>query len=159
MRLIDKLKSQMFTSLAAAVVLAVVFMVLNIGLPLTAPAFQPHKWYNVFVLSLLGIVGGMMGWLVGVLLSPIGNQKEGSQRILGAVSLFWSGVIVGHINDLTSFLTNRSLTNLPSGQKIRILFMFGLFLFAFVLTFNTRYDPSLLDLPEQRTPHSDSTND
>jgi hypothetical protein len=134
--------SQMAFSGRFAVFIGGILFVVNVGLSAFAPYFSGARWYNFFLLSLIGLSGGIGGWFLGILLSPLGTQRLGVKQIATAVSAFWSGVIVSNLDQIkAAFLSHASWAG-SARQQVRLLFLFAVFLFAFAATFNTRFDDS-----------------
>jgi hypothetical protein len=111
----------------------------QIGLSRVAPCFDGHRWYSFWLLSLIGLTGGCAGWAGGIILSPIGSQASGAQKVLAAVGVFWTGVIAGHIPQISNTVHQWQIASLSSSTLIELLFGFGIFLFATCVTFNTRF--------------------
>ena len=65
------------------------FLVLYIALSRFAPGFDDDRWYSFFLLSLVGLTAGCAGW--GIVLSPIGSQVGGAQKVLTGFAVFWTG--------------------------------------------------------------------
>ena len=134
--------SQMAFSGHFAVFIGAILSVVTIGLSACAPCFAGQRWYNFFLLSLIGLAGGVAGWFLGILLSPLGVQRQGVRQIATAISAFWGGVIVANISKIQSVLIDHAGWAGTSRQQLRLLFLFTVFLFAFTATFNTRFDDS-----------------
>jgi hypothetical protein len=116
------------------------FLCVQIALTITAPGFATHRIYSCFVLSLIGLVSACAGWASGMLLSPIGTQANGAQKVLAGITVFWSGVVVSHLQQLSGLFDAWQKSPITSATKIDLLFGLGVFLFAVCVTFNTRID-------------------
>jgi|HubBroStandDraft_2_1064218.scaffolds.fasta_scaffold02466_6 hypothetical protein len=128
------------TSLRVAAVLGIMFLAVQVALSIFAPAFEAHKVYYCVVLSLVGLVAGCAGWACGLFLSPIGSQVNGAQKVLAGFAVFWSGVVVSHLGQLTQLFDGWQKSAATPATKIELLFGLGVFLFALCVTFNTRFD-------------------
>jgi hypothetical protein len=131
---------QIKASLQMAVLIGVLFLCVQIALTITAPTFASHRMYSCFILSLIGLVSGCAGWASGMFLSPIGSQINGAQKVLAGLTVFWSGVIVSHLQQLSGLFDAWQKSPTTSATKIELLFGTGIFLFALCVTFNTRID-------------------
>ena len=119
---------------------ALLFLIVQIALARIAPAFQDHRFYSFFLLSLIGLVSGCAGWAAGIVLSPIGSQAGGAQKVLAGLTVFWTGVVIGHLQQISSAFNEWQKSQMDGSAKIEILFGLGLFLLAVCITFNTRFD-------------------
>jgi hypothetical protein len=126
----------------AAIPIAICFLMVQIVLTFATPSFAGQKLYHCFVFSLVGLVAGCAGWACGLFLSPMGTQVQGAQKVVAAVAVFWSGVVVGHLKDLSGLLRAWEQTPIAAPTKIRLLFGLGVFLFALCVTFNTHFEVS-----------------
>jgi hypothetical protein len=133
-------KTQTTASLLAALGLGILFILVQSGLARYAPFFEGHRAYSFFVLSLVGLASGCGGWALGLFLSPIGSQVNGAQKVLAAFAVFWSGVVVGHLQGLSAAFDTWQKNVLTSATKVEAVFGLGIFLFALCVTFNTRFD-------------------
>lgn len=115
------------------------FFILQIALSRTAPGFAGNRWYSFFLLSLVGVTAGCAGWACGIVLSPIGSQAGGAQKVLAGFAVFWGGVIVGHLPQISSAISGWQKSSMNQPQKLELLFALGIFLFAVCITFNTRF--------------------
>jgi hypothetical protein len=127
-------------SLQTALLLAALFTCVQVGLSITAPAFHTHRVYSCLILSLIGLVSACAGWASGMFLSPIGSQINGAQKVLAGLTVFWSGVIVSHLQQISGVFDAWQKSQMTSATKIDLLFGLGVFLFALCVTFNTRID-------------------
>jgi hypothetical protein len=133
-------KRQTYFSQWVAVSIGTLFLLVQFVLARIAPGFACHRFYNFCILSLIGLVTGCAGWACGMALTPIGSQASGAQKILAGVTVFWSGVVVGHIKDLSGILDAYQKSPISPATKIRLVFGLGIFLMALCVTFNTRFD-------------------
>jgi heme/copper-type cytochrome/quinol oxidase subunit 3 len=133
-------KNQTTASLIVALTLGIVFLLVQIGLSRYAPFFEGHRIYSFFVLSCIGLASGCGGWALGLFLSPIGSQVTGAQKVLAGFAVFWSGVVVSHLQGLSELFENWQKSSLTSATKVEAVFGIGIFLFALCVTFNTRFD-------------------
>jgi hypothetical protein len=127
-----------------AIVGGIMFLFVQVGLCRWAPAFRDTGLYNFFILSLLGLTGGFLGWWIGLVLNPLQSQAEGAKRALAAFSLFWSGVVVSHLQGVARLLGIGGAPGFTAAEKIRVVFGFGVFLLGLCVTFNTRFVPPSL---------------
>ncbi|WP_353067741.1 hypothetical protein RBB77_23310 (plasmid) [Tunturibacter psychrotolerans] len=116
------------------------FFIVQIALARLAPSFKNHELYSFFVLSLIGLVCGCAGWAAGIVLSPIGSQAAGAQKVLAGLALLWTGVVIGHLQQISGALIEWQKGQIDGSIKIELLFGLGLFLLALCVTFNTRFD-------------------
>jgi hypothetical protein len=131
---------QQKASLQVALGVGILFFIVQIGLSRTAAPFLDHKLYSFLILSLIGIVSGCAGWTFGIFLSPIGSQLNGAQKVLAAIAVFWSGIVVSHLEQMVAAFASWQKAPLSPGAKIELVFSLGLFLLALCVTFNTRFD-------------------
>jgi hypothetical protein len=117
----------------------IAYLILTIVVPLSTSLLRTHYWFNVCVLALIGIASGLLGWGVGIILSPIGVQKQGATLLSSAFASFWTGVIVSHIEAITRTLLGLAHGELGQANKIRLIFVAGIFLLATLVTFNSRF--------------------
>jgi hypothetical protein len=153
-------KIQITASLIAALALGIVFLLVQIGLAHYAPFFEGHRAYSFFVLSLVGLASGSGGWAVGLFLSPIGSQVNGAQKVLAGFAVFWSGVVVSHLQGLSAVFDTWQKSSITSATKVEAVFGLGVFLFALCVTFNTRFDSptsTSISEPTHETQPSTST--
>jgi hypothetical protein len=115
------------------------FLTIQIALSRVAPGFDGHRWYSFFLLALVGLTAGCAGWAWGIVLSPIGSQAGGAQKVLAGFAVFWTGVIVGHLPQIASAFSGWQKTSINQAARIEMLFGLGVFLFAVCITFNTRF--------------------
>lgn len=127
-------------TLRLATYIAPIFMVIQLALACTAPSFAGLRVYNFFLLSLIGLASGCGGWICGIVLSPIGSQASGAQKVLGAIVVFWTGIVVGHFPEIFKSIAVWQKSQLSTTSKIQLLFGLGVFLLATCVTFNTRFD-------------------
>jgi hypothetical protein len=116
-----------------------IFFVLTFALPSSVPSFHGHYWFNVWVLVLIAGTSAMLGWGIGIFLTPIGVQVKSANLLVSAVTSFWTGVIVSHIESV-----GRTLLGFVNGKwdqslKVRLLFGVGLFLMSLFVTVNSRF--------------------
>jgi hypothetical protein len=149
------IKIQQKASLQLAVFLAVLFFIVQIALSIFCPVFSNHRVYSCFLLSLLGLVSGCAGWAVGIFLSPLGNQINGAQKVVAGLSLFWSGVVVSHLQDLVPWFSARQNSAIRPTTKIEVVFSLGIFLLALCVTFNTRFDDPSANPPVSPDQHDE----
>jgi hypothetical protein len=133
---------QQKASYRIAALIGALFFCLQIGLSMFAPAFEAHRVYGGLILSLVGLASACAGWAFGMLLSPVGSQISGAQKVLAGLSLFWSGVVISHWSQTTELFDALQKASITSATKIELLFGLGLFLLAFCVTFNTRIVPT-----------------
>jgi hypothetical protein len=134
--------SQMAFSGRFTVFIGLILLVVTVGLSAFAPYFTGQRWYNFFLLSLIGLAGGVGGWFLGIQLSPLGIQRQGVRQIATAISAFWGGVIVANISKIWPVLIDHASWVGSPRQQLRLLYLCTVFLFAFTATFNTRFDDS-----------------
>jgi hypothetical protein len=115
------------------------FLAIQIALCLVAPGFEGCRRYSFCLLALIGLTSGCAGWACGIVLSPIGSQAGGAQKVLAGFAVFWTGVIVGHLPQISSALTGWQKASMNQAGRIELLFGCGVFLFAACITFNTRF--------------------
>jgi len=115
------------------------FFIVQIALSRVAPGFVGRRWYSFFLLSLIGLTAGCAGWACGIVLSPIGSQAGGAQKVLAGLAVFWTGVIVGHLPQISSAVSEWQKASMDQATRIELLFGLGIFLFAACITFNTRF--------------------
>jgi hypothetical protein len=139
-----KEKIQQNASLRFGLFAAPLFLAVQIALAYLAPAFAGLRLYNFVLLSLVGIVAGCAGWACGLVLSPIGSQASGAQKVLAGLTVFWSGIVIGHFQQISIAFSEKAST-LSASSKIQLLFGLGLFLLAVCITFNTRFDNETRD--------------
>jgi hypothetical protein len=72
-------------------------------------------------------------------LSPIGSQAGGAQKVLAGFAVFWTGVIAGHLSQISSAVSGWQKASMNQATRIELLFGLGIFLFAACVTFNTRF--------------------
>ena len=127
------------------------FFAIQIALAKVAPGFAGYRLYAFFLMALIGLTAGCAGWACGIVLSPIGSQAGGAQKILAGFAVFWTGVIAGHLQQISNAITGwqQSITHQPF--KIELLFGTGIFIFASCITFNTRFVRTSLNLANQVT--------
>ena len=133
---------------------AFIFLLLTISLPLVTPSFQSSKMFNIFLLGLIGTTTSMLGWGIGILLSPIGSQIKMAAGLTAAFTSFWTGVVVSHIQSIAH--TAMGFTHEPIGQatEVRLLMGAGTFLMALFATVNSRFsgDPKAATTIEPLSP-------
>jgi hypothetical protein len=134
------IKLQQKASLQMAAIAAALFFIIQLGLSIYCPTFSNHRVYSCLVLSLVGLVSGCAGWAAGIVLSPLGSQVNGIQKIIAGLSLFWSGVVVSHLQDVIPWFNARQNAPMRTATKIELTFGLGLFLLGLCVTFNTRFD-------------------
>jgi hypothetical protein len=115
------------------------FFIVQVALSRVAPGFGGYRWYSFFLLSLIGLTAGCAGWASGIVLSPIGSQAAGAQKVLAGFAVFWTGVIAGHLSQISSAVSGWQKVSMNQAAKIELLFGLGIFLFATCITFNTRF--------------------
>jgi hypothetical protein len=115
------------------------FFIVQIALCLVAPGFEGYRLYSFFLLSLIGLTSGCAGWASGIVLSPIGSQAAGAQKVLAGFAVFWTGVIVGHLPQISSAVSGWQRVSMNQAARVELLFGLGVFLFAACITFNTRF--------------------
>ncbi len=135
-------KVQQKASLQMAVFIGILFFLVQVALSAFAPAFTNHRMYSCFLLSLVGLVSGCAGWSAGIFLSPLGSQINGAQKVLAGLSVFWSGVIISRLQDVSAWFSARKTLVTTPTTKIELVFGMGIFLLALCVTFNTRFDES-----------------
>jgi hypothetical protein len=123
-----------------ALFIGILFGFLQVALSWTAPSFSTHRVYSCFVLSLVGLVAGCAGWACGMFLTPIGSQANGAQKVLAGIAVFWSGVVVSHVQQIATVFVSWKTASIEPAMKIELLFGCGLFLLSLCVTFNTRFD-------------------
>jgi hypothetical protein len=133
-------RSQQNAAFVAAAALGALFLVVQVALSRAAPTFESHRVYSFLILSLIGLVSGCGGWACGIFLSPIGSQINGAQKVLAGLTVFWSGVIVSHLQQVSGLFDAWQKSSTTPGTKIELLFGLGIFLLALCVTFNTRFD-------------------
>jgi len=132
------IKPQVKATLFFGAFLGILFFADQIGISVSGPFAKELRWYFFWVLTLVGLTAGCMGWMTGMVLSPLGIQATAAQKILAALSVFWSGVIVGHISDIEKALGGLQATTMSSISKVRLVFGLGIYFLAVCVTFNTR---------------------
>ena len=115
------------------------YFALAIYLPFVTPAFGNNRQFNIGILILIGLVSGMLGWGLGIFLSPIGKQGDTAKALASAVASFWTGVVVSHIERITQFLINTSHEGMSQATKIRLLLGGGVFVMSLFITVNSRF--------------------
>lgn len=92
---------------------------------------HPERFFNMLLLA----GGGIAGWVVGILLSPRGQQQQRQFETLGrAIGTFVSGFVLAKLAPLFEHLTSDKTWSLTDGVRLLILlvsFLLGL-LFVFV---------------------------
>jgi hypothetical protein len=88
----------------------------------------------------------MCGWLGGILLSPLGSQRQRVSHLATAIPAFWSGVVVSHLGAIRGALVHVSQGSHTMADKLRLLYVLTVFLFAFTGTFNSRFDDSQIGI-------------
>jgi hypothetical protein len=132
------IKPQVKATLFFGAFLGILFFADQIGVTISGPFPKELRWYYFWVLTLVGLAAGCMGWMTGLVLSPLGIQANAAQKILAALSVFWSGVIVGHISEIMKALGGLQTTTMSSISKARLVFGLGIYFLAVCVTFNTR---------------------
>jgi hypothetical protein len=73
-------------------------------------------------------------------LSPIGSQINGAQKVLAGLTVFcqvfWSGIVVSHLQQLSGLFDAWQKSSTTSAAKIELLFGLGIFLLSLCVTFN-----------------------
>jgi hypothetical protein len=137
-----KTKVQEEISLQFGLFLAIIFLIVQIAMAYTAVWFEGHRLFSFFFLSLIGLAAGCAGWGRGIVLTPLGNQSNGAQKVLVGFDVFWTGVIAGHLPQLSDYFNGWKNGNWNERTEIEVLFGAGIFLLASCVTFNTRFEDS-----------------
>ncbi len=141
-------RSQIDFSERFATFAGILLFFITIGLSSFAPFFQGVRLYNFFLLSLLGLAGGLAGWFLGILISPLGSQRQGVKQIATAISAFWSGVIAANLDTIRAAILSRASWFGTPVARVRLLYCATIFLMALAGTFNSRFDDSQIDVEE-----------
>ena len=112
---------------------------------------HPERFFNMLLLP----GGGVAGWVVGILLSPRGQQQQRQFETLGrAIGTFVSGFLLAKLAPLLEHLASSNGTwNLIVGVRLLIVllsFFLGL-LFVFVGRTQAPQNASGAKSPTQRT--------
>lgn len=108
--------------------------------------------YDRALLILSSTVGGLLGWLVGIILSPYAGEEKEFSKLATGISGFVSGYALTKVDEIWKmFMDQKGYTNPAYGQ--RIAFAVAGFLLVLVLTFVTRRysTPSLRIAPDTAT--------
>lgn len=80
----------------------------------------PNKWINVLLL----IFGGLLGWVAGILATPLDtDEKSQFSTYAAAISTFLSGFLVAKLDQLFNMATNNP--NFPFQETIGPVLIFG----------------------------------
>jgi hypothetical protein len=130
------------TSLQFALYGGYLFLAIQFALSCAAPGFYGHRVYSFFLMALIGVTAGCAGWACGIVLSPMGSQASGSQKVLAGLGVFWTGVVAGHLSQRGTAFSRFQGEAMTQATKIELLFALGIFFFAACVTFNTRFSPA-----------------
>jgi hypothetical protein len=128
---------QMKFARRTALFFAVLYLLYNFSLPLLCTVGCPRYWQTVLVFSLVGSVCGLLGWLAGTLMTPLGNQEAAAAKVVAAISLIWTTAIAVHIKDIGKWAAVNLAQITPTHER-QALFGLGLFILGLTVTFNTR---------------------
>ncbi|WP_047495688.1 hypothetical protein [Terriglobus sp. TAA 43] len=135
----DIFKIQANISITVGLSVGLAYALLTVYLPFTTPSLRAHPWFNLGVLMLIGLASGMLGWGIGIFLSPIGSQVKSAAALASAFASFWTGVVVSHIEVITRFLVGAANRETGQAAKVRLLFAGGVFLMSLFITINSRF--------------------
>jgi hypothetical protein len=133
------LTAERIWTLWIALGLGLLFLVVQFLICCYAPPFRGLRPYNFWILSLIGLTAGCAGWATGIFLSPLGSQVEGAQKVLAGFAIFWSGVVVSHLDQFRQGFAVLQRSTASASSEIRLTFAIGIYLYALCVTFNTRF--------------------
>jgi hypothetical protein len=147
---IERAQSWISGNIGVSVGLTYVF--LTFFLPYKTPALSARPTFNIGVLMLVGIASAMLGWGLGIFLSPIGPQVKSASILASAFTSFWTGVVVSHIEVISRTFMDTAHHGLGQAAKVRLLFGGGVFLMSLLVTVNSRFPSGNPPPPDDQTP-------
>src|SRR6266481_9296281 len=125
-------------ALKSSKALVISLFMAGVGIVCSSPYLHgvQARIYGYWMISLFAIIGATTGWLLGVIVSPRGDQDKRFTLISSAIGTFFSGFLLGQLSKAIDLLSHASI-----GQGIvliRAAFAVGWFVIALSITFLTR---------------------
>ncbi len=113
-------------------ILGIIILICLIYVSYRLQEIHPERYFNMLLIP----TGGSLGWVVGIYLSPRGNQQERQFQTLGkAIGTFVSGYLLAKVSPLFQhFADDKEAWNILVGTRAFIFvisFFLGL-LFVFI---------------------------